>query len=123
LALAVLPCSPAVFVDQAVVWSAGQGFVDDVGGSAVGPVGHVMHLAPGGGHVAAGKRATVLGGGQHEALGGGGAAGGAAFVQLDGCGVVEDQQVVVGLGGHPDQVGDRQQCVGAGGGRPGFGLQ
>src|ERR1700736_639803 len=46
---------PAVVGDEAVVGSAGQGEVVDVGVPAVSPVGvGVMDLAPGGGHGAAG---------------------------------------------------------------------
>jgi len=54
---------PAAIFNEAVVGSAGQGEVVDVGVSAVGPVlGGVVYLAPVDGDVAAGVSAPAFGG-------------------------------------------------------------
>ena len=70
-------------------------------------------LAPGGGAGAGGEAAASVSGDEHDALVGGGDAFGAAEVEGSAV-VVEDGEVVVGVGGHSDGVADGD--AGAGGG-------
>ena len=89
---------PAAGVVFAVVLAAEQDEVVGVGGSAVGPGGDVVGLAPGGGSGAAGERAAAVPRGQRAALAGGGGAAGVA-VGEHAAGVGEDDGDDVGFGG------------------------
>ncbi len=97
----------AVFVDEAVVGSAGQCQLVDVGVAVVGPVAQrVVDLAAVGGYGAAGFGAAAVAGDEHDPLGGGGDASGAEQVQCLSGGLVEDGQPVVGVAGQADDVFD-----------------
>ena len=69
------------FVDEAVVGSAGQGQLVDVGVAAISPVAQrVMDLGAVGRDWAAGFGAAAVAGDEHDPLGGGGGASGAEEV-------------------------------------------
>jgi len=102
-------------LDEAVVGAAAEGEVVDVGVSAVGPVpGGVVGLAAVTGHGAAGEGAAAVAFVQDDALIGAGDAFGSAQPQGSPGRLVEDAQVVVRVGGHPDDIG--HGYGGAGGG-------
>ena len=97
---------PAAVGGGAVVGAAGQGEVVDVGVAVVVPVGDgVVGLGVVAGGGAAGAGAAAVAVEQHDALGGGGEAFGASEVERFVGVLVVDGEVVVGGGGHADEVG------------------
>ncbi len=96
---------PAV-VEQTVVGGAGQCEFVDVGQAAVGPFVDVVDLGEVSGFVASGAGAAAFLVVQHDPLISGRDAFGAAQPQrLASDPPVEEGQVVVGVAGHPDDVG------------------
>ena len=86
---------------------AGEGECVDVGLSAGGPFVDVVDLGEVAGNVASGGGAAAVFGVQHDSLVCGGDAFAASEVErFFGVGV-KDAEVVVGVGGHPDQVPHR----------------
>src|ERR1700758_2190672 len=115
---------PAPVGGQPVIGSARQGELVDVGLPAAGPVRvGVVHLTPVGGHVTTRARTPALEGVQHQPLRRGGQPAVAAPVQLTLLGLVEHQQIVVGVGGHAQHIFHRQHGAAAGARHPGLGLQ
>ena len=114
----------AVFVDEAVVGSAGQGQFVDVGVAVVGPVAQgVVDLAAVGGYGAAGFGAAAVAGDEHDPLRRRGDPFGAKQVQRLSGGVVEDGQPVMGVPGQADDVFDRHEGAAAGGTNSGAGFE
>ena len=107
-AVVAFPGAPAAFFDQAVVGSAGQGEVVDVGLAGVGgPAVDVVDLGPVARCGAARTGAAAVAGVQDDALAGGGEAFSAPAIEFFGVVFVVDDQVVVGLGGQPDHLTHR----------------
>ena len=103
--------------------SAREGEVVDVGLPAEGPFVDVVDFGEVARHVAAWGGAATFLRVQHDPLIRGGDPFGAPEVKRS-CGVlIEDTEVVVGVGRHPDEVTHRQQAAAAGDGHPGAGVQ
>ncbi len=95
------PGGPAAGADHAVVGSARQAELVDIGLSVIGPIaGGVMDLAAVGGHGAARFCAAPVAGDEHDPLRRGGDAAGAEQIQRRTGGPVEHREVVVGVSGH-----------------------
>ncbi|OHT70571.1 hypothetical protein BKG77_21615 [Mycobacteroides chelonae] len=90
-------------VEESVMGSAGEGEVVDVSETAVGPFVDVVDLAQVTGDYAAGVGAAAVFGVQHDPLLGRGDPFRTAQIQRSAL-VIENRQVVVGMGGHADQV-------------------
>jgi hypothetical protein len=92
--------------DEAVVAAAGQAEFVDVGFATLAPVlGGVVDLTPVPGGGAPGPGTPAIPRVQHDALVGGGDAFGPAQVQRAAGDPVEQRQIMIGVAGHPDQVG------------------
>ncbi len=98
----------AIGVDQPIVGPTRQGHLIDVGMPAGSPVGlSVVGLTAVGAHRAAGFGAPPVTGDEHDALGRAGDTAGPEIVQGRTGGLIEDRQVVTGVGAHADDVADR----------------
>jgi hypothetical protein len=95
--------------DEPVMRSTCEGQLVGVGVAAVGPFIAVVCLTEVSGFRAARMGAADIAGVQDDSLIGGGDAFSTTQIQGPPVGVVEDREVVVGVGGHPDQVVHRQQ--------------
>lgn len=93
--------------------SAGEGEVVDVGGAVVGPFVDVVDFAEVSGDFAVGVGASAVCGVQHDPLIGARNPFGASQVQWSAI-VVENRQVVVGVGCHADQIAQGKSGTGAG---------
>ena len=113
---------PAAFRVLAMVETAGEGEIFDVGSAAVGPRVDVVGFAPVGGPVAGWEGTAPVAGGEGEALGGAGGAAGAAEVQHGSAGV-EDSGNDLGVGGELERGRDGEGAAVGGGGQPEAGFQ
>ena len=125
LAVLVHPGGPAANpADDAVVGAAREAEFVDVGVAALSPIGRdVMHLRAVGADGAARFGASTITGNQHDPLRRGSDALGAEQIQGRSRGTVEHRQVVIGVAGQPDHIGDRHDGATAGDTDPGAGFQ
>ena len=102
---------------------ADEGELGDIGVAAVGPLVDVVDLGEVAGHVAARCGTAAVEGVQDQSLIAGRNAFGSAQIQRAFGVFIEDTQIVVGVGGHPDQVADGKQRTSARDGDSGRCLQ
>src|SRR5690242_12726646 len=105
----------------AVVKTADESEILQVGAATVDPRDHVMTLAPIRGPITAWERTAAVAGGEGAALPGAGGAAGQPVAE-DPAGVTEDDGHDVGLGGDPQRLRHADDAAVPGGGQTGAGL-
>src|SRR5690349_3880963 len=112
---------PAAFAVLAVVESAGEGEILQVGAATVDPRGDVVGFAPVRGPITTWETTAAIPGGEGAALPGAGGAAGQPVVE-DPAGVTEDDGHDVGLGGDLQRLRHADDAAVRGGGQTGAGL-
>src|SRR6185437_11754073 len=113
---------PAAFAVLAVVESADEGEILQVGEATVDPRGDVVGFAPVRGPITTRETTAAIAGGEGPALPGAGGEAGQPVVE-DPAGITQDDGHDVGLGGDPQRLRHADPPAVPGGGHPGAGLE